>query len=151
MRTSIITSLTAILAMVLTLTSCDPLSSVEYKIHNMSTDTVTISFYKEIMTSAYHGYTVQENDSTITHYESDSNRVAVLAPGQVLEAHNQWSGLYREEQVIQLWKYIKEITIGDTPLEAQSWNDESRWRLRKTGGGFAQGESRYYNLVIRDK
>ena len=73
------------MAVMVSLASCDPVSSVEFKIYNKTTDTVTIVMYKEIMTSPYEGYTIIENDSVSTDYEADSCNVAVLAPEQVLQ------------------------------------------------------------------
>ena len=132
------------------LASCDPLSSVEYKIYNKTADTVTVDLYKEILASSYKGYDIEENDSVTTHYgEEDSVSVAVLAPDMVLTVHEEWSGLYREERVIPLWKYIKSITVGETELPASSWNNESAWHLRTEGGKRFEGESRYYDIILR--
>ena len=134
----------------LSLVSCDPLSSVEYKIYNKTADTVTVDMYKEILASSYKGYDIEENDSVTTHYgEEDSVSVAVLAPDMVLRVHEEWSGLYREERVIPLWKYIKSITVGETELPASSWNNESAWHLKTEGGKRFEGESRYYDIVLR--
>ena len=66
------------------LVSCDTMSSVEYNIHNITSDTVAVTFYKEIMSSPYQGYDIHENDSVITHYSADSCVVAILAPNQML-------------------------------------------------------------------
>lgn len=132
------------------LTSCDPLSSVEYKIYNKTADTVTVDMYKEILASSYKGYDIEENDSVTTHYgEEDSVSVAVLAPEMVMTVHNEWSGRYWEERVIPLWEYIKSITVGETALPASAWDNESVWHLRTEGGKRFQGESRYYDIVLR--
>ena len=137
------------LIVVLSLASCDSLSSVEYNIHNISSDTVTIAFYKEIMTSPYHGYTIEENDSVTIHYEHDSARVAILAPNQHLKVQREWHGLYREEQIVPAWKYIESIKTGETELDPKQWTDEREWHTRTKGGGFAEGESRFFDLWIR--
>ena len=150
MKKTNITLLTALLAVVLSLASCDPMSSVEYKIYNKTTDTVTVSMHKEIMTSSYKGYTIIENDSVSTAYEADSCNVAVLAPEQVLVVDNEWSGLYREEQVVPFWKYIISITKGETEVRPELWNNEAAWHLKTEGGGRFQDESRYYDIVLRD-
>lgn len=142
----------AMIAIVLSLASCDPMSSVEYKIYNKTADTVTVAMHKEILASSYQGYDIQESDSVITHYGSeDSVSVAVLAPDMVLTVRDDWSGLYHEEQVIPVWKYIKSVTVGKAELPAASWNTESAWHLRTEGGKRYQGESRYYSLTLRDK
>ena len=132
------------------LASCDPLSSVEYKIYNKTADTVTVTMHKEIMTSSYKGYTIIENDSVSTAYEADSCNVAVLAPEQMLVVDNEWSGLYREEQVVPFWKYIISITKGETEVRPELWNNEAAWHLKTEGGGRFQDESRYYDIVLRD-
>ena len=73
------------------LTSCDPLSSVEYKVHNKTSDTVVVTMHNEILDSSYQGFDIQESDSVITHYGSeDSISVAVLAPDMVLTVHDEW-------------------------------------------------------------
>ena len=141
----------AVVATVMSLTSCDPLSSVEYNIRNMTSDTVSVTFYKEIMSSSYRGYDIEENDSVTTHYGSDSSVVAILAPDQFLTVHREWNGLYREEQVVHAWKYIKSIAIGGNELAPESWNNESAWRHKTKGGGkFAKDESHYYELWLRE-
>ena len=63
-----------ILAMImsLSLSSCDPMSSLECEIYNKTGDTVTVTLYKEIMISSFQGYTIVENDSVSTHYDADS-------------------------------------------------------------------------------
>ncbi len=139
-----------VIGVLLMLVSCDPVSSVDYKIHNMTGDTVVVTMYKEILTSAYLGYEIEENDSLTTHYGvEDSTHVAVLEPRQTMAVHNDWKGLYREERVIPIWKYIKSITMGHVEMGADKWNDESAWHLKTQGGGFGEGESRYYDLYIR--
>ena len=140
----------ALLAVVMSLVSCDPMSSVEYKIYNKTTDTVTVAMYKEIMTSSYKGYTIIENDSVSTDYEADSCTVAVLAPEQILVVDNEWSGLYREELLIPFWRYIISITKGDTEIRPDLWNNEAAWHLKTEGGGRFEDESRYYDIVLRD-
>lgn len=141
----------AVVAIILSLTSCDPLSSVDYKIYNKTSDTVTVAMYKEILSSSYGGYDIVENDSVTTHYgEADSINVAVLAPDQILWLHDEWNGLYREEQIVQFWKYIMSIKKGDEELSADKWNNESAWHLRTEGGKRFEGESRYYILTLRD-
>lgn len=137
----------------MSLTSCDPLSSVEYKIYNMTEDTVAVSFYKEIMTSPYQGYSIEENDSVTTDYNptagNDSILTAVLAPKQALSVSREWNGLYREERIVPAWKYIKSMTMGDREADPEVWSDESRWTMKTKGGGFGEGESRYYQLLLR--
>ena len=141
--------LLAVAAVVVSLTSCDPFSSVEYNIHNISRDTVTVSFHEEIMTSPYQGFDVQENDSVTTHYGSDSLTVASLAPNQHMKIHREWHGLYREEQVVHAWKYIKSIKLGENEVDSTAW-DEAAWHHRTKGGGnFAKDESHYYDLWFR--
>ena len=76
------------------LVSCDPVSSVDYKLYNKTSDTVTVAMYKEILTSSYGGFAVVESDSVTTYYgEADSVNVAVLAPDQVLWVHDEWNWL----------------------------------------------------------
>ena len=141
----------ATLAVVLSLVSCDTFSSVEYNIHNITSDTVTISFHKELMASSYHGYDIQENDSVTTHYGNDSNTVAVLAPNQHLRIYREWDGLYREERVVHAWEYIKSIKRGEAEVDPATWNNESAWHFRVEGGGnFSKEESRYYDLWFKD-
>ena len=140
----------ALLAVVLSLVSCDPMSSVDFKIYNKSTDTVTVAMYKEIMTSSYEGYTIIENDSVSTDYEADSCNVAVLAPEQVLVVDNEWSGLYREELIVPFWKYITSIKKGENEVRPELWNNEAAWHLKTDGGGRFEDESRHYDIVFRD-
>ena len=133
------------------LCSCDPMASVEYKIYNKTADTVTVVMHKELLSSDYQGFDIQENDSVTTHYgKEDSISVAVLAPEMVLTVNNRWSGLYHEEQVIPLWKYITAIKVGTDELPAASWDNESAWHLKKEGGGRFEDEFRYYDLVLRN-
>lgn len=140
------------LAAILSLTSCDPLSSVDYKVYNMTEDTVTITMYPEIMDSSYEGYSIEENDSVTTRYGAeDSVYVAVLAPQQILMFHDDWDGLYREDWVIPVWRYFKSIKVGDQELDSKSWKTESAWHLKTEGGGRFEGESRYYDLFLRGK
>ena len=134
----------------LSLASCDPMSSLEYKIYNMTSDTVEVTFYKELMTSPYQGYDIEENDSVTTHYSADSCNVAILAPDQQLWIHREWHGLYREELIIHAWRYITSIKIGEVDASSLTWNNESAWHHRTVGGGnFAKEESHYYDLFIR--
>ena len=142
---------TLTLVLIFSLLSCDPISSLECEIYNKTQDTVTVVMYKEIMSSSYNGYTIVENDSVTTHYDSDSCNVAVLAPNQVLRAQYEWSGLYREEFVVPLWKYIKSIKSGDEELASALWNNESAWVMKIKNEGRFQGESRYYSLILRDR
>lgn len=132
------------------LVSCDPMSSVEYKIYNKTADTVTFTLHPELLTSPYQGFTVEVNDSVTTHYGSeDSTVVAVLAPDRTMTVSNEWSGLYREERIVPLWKYIKSITVGEDILPASAWNNEAAWHLKVEGGRRFEGESRYYDLILR--
>ncbi|MBR5170174.1 MAG: hypothetical protein IKW85_06360 [Muribaculaceae bacterium] len=141
----------AAVACLLSLASCDPMSSVDYRIYNMMDDTVTVDMHKEIMTSAYEGYSI-EDDSVTTRYTSDDSvYIAILAPKQSLVVHDDWSGLYHEEQVVPFWKYIKSIKVADTELAASKWNNEQAWIMKKTGGGNFEGESRRYDLFLRNK
>ncbi|MBR4828787.1 MAG: hypothetical protein IKZ92_03200 [Muribaculaceae bacterium] len=141
----------AVVAVLLSLASCDPISSVEYSIINKTSDTVSVTFYKEIMTSPYQGYDIEENDSVTIHYQNDSSKVATLAPDQRLSVHREWNGLYREELIVPIWKYIKSINTGDLELPAESWNKETAWYLKTEGGKRFQGESRYYSLLLWTK
>ena len=139
----------AVVAIVMSLVSCDPLSSVDYKLYNKTNDTVTVTMYKEILSSAYGGYDIEENDSVVNHYgQDDSVSVAILAPDQVLSVHREWSGLYREEWVVPVWKYISSIKAGDTEVAPEQWDQESLWHLKTDGGKRFQGESRHYSLIL---
>lgn len=139
----------AVVAMVMSLVSCDPLSSVDYKLYNKTNDTVTVTMYKEILSSAYGGYDIEENDSVVNHYgQDDSVSVAILAPDQVLSVHREWSGLYREEWVVPVWKYISSIKAADTEVAPEQWDQESLWHLKTDGGKRFQGESRHYSLIL---
>ena len=139
----------AVVAMVISLVSCDPLSSVDYKLYNKTNDTVTVTMYTEILSSAYGGYDIEENDSVVNHYgEDDSVSVAILAPDQALSVHREWSGLYREEWVVPVWKYISSIKAGDTEVAPEQWNQESLWHLKTDGVKRFQGESRHYSLIL---
>lgn len=142
---------TLTLVLIFSLLSCDPISSLECEIFNKTEDTVTVVMYKDIMSSSYKGYAIVENDSVTTHYDADSCNVAVLAPDQVLKAQYEWSGLYREEFVAPLWKYIKSIKTGDEELAPALWNNEAAWVMKIKGGGRFEGESRYYSLILRDR
>ena len=140
----------AVIAAVVSLTSCDPMASVEYNVHNITKDTVTITFYKSIMSSPYHGFDIQENDSVTTHYADDSLNVAALAPNQHLKIQQEWHGLYREERIVHAWRYIKSIRVGDNEVDSTTWA-EAAWHHRTKGGGnFAKEESHYYDLWFRD-
>lgn len=141
----------AITALMAALVACDPLSSVEYNVHNISGDTVEVTFYREIMTSPYQGYSVIENDSVTTRYQSDSAVVAVLAPNQWLTVQHEWHGLYREEYIVPAWRYIHSITQGHDTVPQAHWADESLWHVRTTGVHFGKGESRYYDLWLRNR
>ena len=140
--------LTAFTVMV-SFSACDTMSSVDYNIHNITADTVTVTFYRDLMTSPYQGYDIVENDSVTTH--QDSITVAVLAPNQYLIVQRQWSGLYREELVVPAWNYIASITVGDTALDRAQWTTESLWHVRTNGGRFVKDESRHYDLWLRDQ
>ena len=134
------------------LVSCDTMSSVEYNIHNITSDTVAVTFYKEIMSSPYQGYDIHENDSVITHYSADSCVVAILAPNQMLRISREWSGLYREEQVVHAWKYISSIRKGNSEVASSMWDNEAAWHHRTKGGGnFAKEESHYYDLWFKNQ
>ena len=115
----------------------------------LTADTVTVTFYRDLMTSPYQGYDIVENDSVTTH--QDSITVAVLAPNQYLIVQRQWSGLYREELVVPAWDYIASITVGDTALDRAQWTTESLWHVRTNGGRFVKDESRHYDLWLRDQ
>lgn len=147
-----IASWMTLMCTILFLTSCDPVSSVDYKIYNKTADTVTIDMYKEILSSSYQGFDIVKNDSVTTHYgEQDTVSVAVLAPDMVLTVKREWSGLYREEWVVPVWKYIRSIIAGKTELPSTAWEDEAVWSLRTDGGGRFEGESRHYTLILRNK
>ncbi len=136
---------------VLVLTSCDPMSSLDYKMYNKTGDTVTVVMYYDIHSSDYHGFDIVENDSVTTHYgEADSTSVAILAPEQILWVHHEWDGLYREELISYFWDYIHSIKVGDKELPFDSWGKEQAWHLRTEGGKRFQGESRYYSLILRN-
>lgn len=138
------------LAIILSMVSCDPISSLEYNIYNMTSDTVTVTFYKEFMSSPYQGYDIEENDSVTTHYSADSCNVALLAPNRRLMVQREWHGLYREEWLVHAWRYIKSIKIGDIKTDSTTWNNEAAWHHRTKGGGrFAKEESHYYDLFLR--
>ena len=142
----------AVVALVMSLVSCEPFSSVEYNIHNITSDTVSVTFYREIMSSSYRGYDIEENDSVTTHYGNDSSVIAILAPNQHLKVHKEWDGLYREEQIVHVWKYIKAISIGDNELALESWDNEAAWHHRTKGGGkFAKDESHYFDLWLKNQ
>ena len=116
----------------------------------MTSDTVEVTFFKELMTSPYQGYDIEENDSVTTHYSADSCNVAILAPDQHLRIHREWHGLYREELMVHGWRYISSIKVGDVEAAATTWNNESAWHHRTKGGGnFAKEESHYYDLFLR--
>ena len=141
--------LSLILALVL-FTACDTMSSVEYNIHNMTSDTVSVTFYKELMSSPYKGYEIVENDSVTTRYDNDSVTVARLAPNQHLKIHREWHGLYREDFVVHAWKYISSIRVGENEADSTTWDNEAAWHHRKKGGGnFSKEESHYYDLWFR--
>lgn len=141
---------TALVAVIVSLTSCDPLSSVEYKINNLTGDTVEVTLYNEIMASPYQGFAIMEKDSVLDYYhEADSSIVAVLAPDQCLRVQYSWDGLYREERIVPLWRYVMAIAVGDSVLDPAAWNTESAWHLKTEGGGRFEGESRYYDLLLR--
>ena len=134
------------------LVSCDTMSLVEYNIHNITSDTVAVTFYKEIMSSPYQGYDIHENDSVITHYSADSCVVAILAPNQMLRISREWSDLYREEQVVHAWKYISSIRKGNSEVASSMWDNEAAWHHRTKGGGnFAKEESHYYDLWFKNQ
>ena len=136
-------------AALLSLVSCDPLSSVDYRLYNKTNDTLAVEMYKEILTSAYGGYDIEENDSVVNHYgKDDTTNVAILAPDQVLSVHREWSGLYREEWVVPLWRYITSIKAGDSEVAPEQWNKESMWHLKTDGGKRFQGESRHYSIIL---
>ena len=139
-------------ALAVSLASCDPMSSVDYKVCNMTEDTITVTMFEEILTSDYHGFAIEENDSVISRYgENDSVYVAVLKPHQALWVHNDWNGLYREDWIVPLWKFIKTIRVGDAELAPESWKNEQEWYLKTEGGTRFKGESRYYTLYIRNQ
>ena len=140
------------LAFVVALVACDPVSSVDYKMYNKTGDTVTVVMYREILSSSYGGFAVVESDSVTTHYgEADSIRVAVLAPDQVLWVHDEWDGLYREEQIVPFWKYIQSIKGGEKEWPSGSWDNEQAWHLNTEGGKRFEGESRYYSIILRNQ
>ena len=76
--------------------------------------------------------------------------MATIPPNQLLWAEYEWSGLYREEWIVPMWDYVKSITIGGTELSPELWKDESKWKLKTEGGGFGEGESRYYTLWLKN-
>ncbi len=134
----------------LSLASCDTMSSLEYNIHNVTSDTVTITFYKELMSSPYQGYEIRENDSVTTYYTADSCNVAILAPNQHLTIQREWHGLYREELVVHAWRYISSIKLGDTEVNSSIWDNEAAWHHRTKGGGnFEKEEFHYYDLWFK--
>lgn len=142
----------SILAALTALVSCNPVSSVDYRVLNLTEDTVTVTMYKDILTSDYQGYVIEDNDTVLARYgKDDSVSVAVLKPKQALWVHNDWEGLYWEERIIPLWKYIKTIRVGDTERTASSWDNEESWYLKTDGGKRFEGESRHYFLYIRSK
>ena len=120
-------------------------------VHNISQDTVTVTFHEEIISSPFHGFDIEENDSVTTHHGEDSVTVAVLAPNQHLRIHREWDGLYREELIVHGWQYISSIKIGETKVDSTLWNNEAAWHHRTKGGGrFAKEESHYYDLWFKD-
>jgi len=140
----------AMMAVVISLTACETSSSVEYNIHNVTTDTVIVTFFKSMMSSPYQGYDIIENDSVTTHYQADSCNIARVGPNQHLTIHKQWSGLYREDELIHAWRYIQSIHKGDVEVPAQQWDNQSAWHHRSQGGGnFEKNESHYYDLWFR--
>ena len=143
----------AVAGIIMLLASCDTMSSLEYNIHNNASDTVTVTFYKEIMISAYAGFDVHESDGVTTHYDgSDSIYTAILAPNQQLTIHREWHGLYREELLVHAWRYISSIKIGDAEVDPSVWDNEAAWHHRTKGGGnFSKEESHYYDLWLKNQ
>ena len=140
----------SVVAALISLTSCDPMSSMDYRVHNMTGDTVTVTMHELILTSDYQGFAIEDNDSVVIRYgENDSINVAVLKPNQVLWVHDDWNGLYREDFITPFWKFIRSIRVGDTELPATTWNTEQAWHLKTEGGTRFKGESRYYSIVLR--
>ena len=74
----------AVVAIVMSLASCDPMSSVEYKVYNKTADTVTVTMYKEILTSAYKGYTIRKTTA--------SSRITRTTASVLPSWRPNWSG-----------------------------------------------------------
>lgn len=133
------------LGIILLMTSCDPASHYEFKLHNMTKDTLTVmipnnngNIYKEGVL----GNIVASLDTCI-----------ILKPSETLgadwEITNGKLRSYWEDNVTPLWLQISEIRIGDKTLSPVKWKNPAVWIESDYGGGFLEStEKKVYELWI---
>lgn len=119
--------------------SCDPISSVEYRIYNFNSEIVTIELKKRIEYDIYH------EDSVKKHYASDDN-IVELEHYDFLELYYEWMN-NRAKSHTPLWEDISSIHIGDSIIPHTYWNNVENWEVRSRSE--IHGESIKYYLYLK--
>ena len=130
--------------LILLLASCDPSSSYEFRIHNVTNKKVTVRMLpgNPIVIETIMGRRSVSNDTLI-----------IINPGENLlsewvitnaKLHSMW-----EDNVIPLWTNIVAIKIGDKPVSSAKWKNPANWIVSGSGGGALEyTEKREYDLWL---
>ena len=119
--------------------SCDPGSTVEYKICNMSNCDAIIELKGNV------GYNIIHKDSITYHHSSERANV-ILKPEEALRKYLEWMN-NRVEAHTPLWEEIINIKIGDSIVLPQYWNNADSWQ--KSSSKDMYGEEINYNLYLK--
>ena len=133
------------LAVIALLVSCEKPLFVEYHVYNYSTKNVTVCYTEQLKPA--------KEDSAGRLYADDDSLI-VLPPG----SHKEWKydlGEFPKSQkltidfnvdgmgVTPFWKRIKYIMIGEEEVDADLYNDQSRWAFEN------DGNNGIYKLFLR--
>ena len=130
-----------IIIALIVLVSCDPMSSVEYRIINLSHKNTVIEFKEGFY------YNVHHEDSTNFYYSTD-NRTAVLKHNEFISIYYEWINPTVESHT-PLWMELQDIQMEDSIVPREYWNNPKSWQ--KSGDkGIMGGEEIKYNLFLQD-
>ncbi len=119
--------------------SCDPGSTVEYKIYNMSNYDAIIELKENVEYNIFH------KDSITYHHSSEKNNI-ILKPKETLRKYCEWMN-NRVEAHTPLWEEILNIQIEDSIVPPQYWNNADCWQ--KSSSKDMYGEEINYNLYLK--
>ena len=126
---------------ILALLSCDPSSSVSYKIVNDSGSMAKIMLHSDV------NYRICRADSAGSWALSLESDTVCLKVGAVLEHKLEWVHSSLQSHV-PLWERIEAICIGDSVIPAAQWRDRGNWQVDEKGGGQFDLEHVTYTLYL---
>jgi hypothetical protein len=128
-----------ILISLITIASCDPGASVEYRIINLSNKDAIIELKKDV------AYTVHYKDSIICYYSTDDSSV-ILRNNEFIRVYYEWMN-NRVESYRPLWEEIESIIIEDSIVSPQYWSNAELWKKSRDKGIY--WETIKYDLFLK--